>query len=506
MQLREYQEKCIIALSHKIAEGSKKLVFQLSTGGGKTIIFSSICNRYIKKNDKSVLILVHRKELLQQARRTIYNTFNISAQPIVAGMRVVPKAKVYIGMVESTIKRLNLISNIGMVIIDEAHIHTLNKVHSFFPNEIIIGFTATPLSSNKATPMNKYYEDIICGIDVPELISMGHLAQNITYAPRDVVDRAALTIKGSDFDEEKMSLSFSLPKYINNTVSAYQKWGERTKTIIFNCNIAHSRAVNNAFIIAGYNSRHLDGTMSDTERANILKWYANTHDAILNNVAVLTAGFDEPTIETVIMNKATCSMPLWVQCTGRGGRITDNKSAFVIIDMGGNALTHGDWCDKRDWKNIFFNPKKGKKKDGVSPVKNCPQCEAIIPASSRFCNFCGYEYPEKKSTDEKELGDFIVVTKGIDVLKVINDNNHLKVYYPFFKIGKEIALNAKKTFPKITEPVLDLILNSYYQKIKEWCDISGKNFNLWHKERAKDHLIIELKKGFPKWEPLSHSD
>ena len=174
MQLREYQEKGIIALSHKIAEGSKKLVFQLSTGGGKTIIFSSICNRYIKKNDKSVLILVHRKELLQQARRTIYNTFNISAQPIVAGMRVVPKAKVYIGMVESTIKRLNLISNIGMVIIDEAHIHTLNKVHSFFPNEIIIGFTATPLSSNKATPMNKYYEDIICGIDVPELISMGH--------------------------------------------------------------------------------------------------------------------------------------------------------------------------------------------------------------------------------------------------------------------------------------------------------------------------------------------
>ncbi len=506
MKLRDYQEKSVNEVARILAKGKRKIVYQLATGGGKTITFSAISKRYIEKSNKSVLILVHRKELLKQTRATLFNAFGISAQIIVAGMKSIPPAQVYVGMIESVNRRLKYLKNIGMVIIDEAHIDTFNKIHAHFPKQFIIGFTATPLSSNRRHPMKEYYEDIVCGIDIPDLIKSGSLCQNITFAPKDVVSRAVLSVKGNDFDDGLMGEAFSQPRYINNTVQAYEKWAKGTKTIIFNCTIEHSIQVNNAFKLAGYNARHLDSTMSTTERTNILNWYKHTPDAILNNVGILTAGFDEPSIETCIFNKATKSMTLWLQCSGRASRPTDQKNAFTIIDMGGNAMAHGDWCDSRDWEHIFFNPPKAKDKEGVAPVKNCPQCYAIIPAQGKACKICGFEFPAREAQLEEQLGEFIVITKGINVKEIIEGNKEKKEYYPFFKIGKDLALHAKQTVPNLNDEILLFILNNYNEKAKEWCNETGKKFNQWHKDRAKENLYLELEKHFKKWiNPLKNT-
>lgn len=505
MQLRTYQEKMVNELAVMLAGGTKKIVGQLSTGAGKTVVFSAISHRYTTKSTKSVLILVHRKELLQQTRRTLYNAFGITAQAIEAGMKTVPVAKVYVGMVESVARRIP--KNIGLVIIDEAHIAAFNKLHDHFPEHFIIGFTATPQSASKKHPMKDFYEDIVCGVDIPELIAAGNLCQNITFAPKETVDRGSLAIKGGEFDESRMAKEFAAPKFINNTVKAYQRWVEGTKCVIFNCNIDHAIQVNNAFIAAGYNARHLDSSMTTTERTNILQWFKTTPGAILNNVAILTAGWDEPTIESVIFNKATLSMPLWLQCCGRGARPTDQKSAFTIIDMGGNAITHGDWCDSRDWKDLFKNPNKGKKSDGVAPVKNCPECDAIVPASTRNCKHCGCLFPEKPPAIEQELSDFIMVTKGINVSQIIEANKEKKEYYPFYLIGKDLATQAKRHSPRMTDEIAEYILNKYHALAKEWCNTKGKKYNQWHQARAKEHLYNELAERFKKWvNPMAQTD
>lgn len=500
MQLRPYQESAVNNVAQKLAQGTRKVVLQLATGGGKTIIFSAICDRYTSKSNKSVLILVHRKELLQQTRRTLYNAFNIVSQVIVAGMKHVPPAKVYVGMIESTMRRIPQIKDIGLVIIDEAHIATFNKIHEHFQQQFIIGFTATPLSANKRKPMRDFYDDIVCGVDIPELIESGHLCQNITFSPRDSVDRSRLTIKNGEFDEGFMAVQFSSPQYINNVIKAYKKHAEGTKAVVFNVNIQHSIEVNNAFILAGYNSRHLDGTMTAAERHNTLQWFKTTPGAILNNVALFTAGWDEPTTETVIFNKATMSMPLWLQCTGRGARPLPHKSAFTIIDLGSNAVTHRDWCDARNWEDIFNNPPKASKKEGVAPVKNCPQCDAIIAASARVCKHCGYEFPGRQRELEEELSDFVIVTKGIDVRRVINENRARKEYYPFFKIGKDLAADAKRTIPVMTDEYAAYVLEQYYRLAKEWAAEVGKAWNIWMQDQARAHLYNELNQLYKKWD------
>lgn len=489
----------MLQASRLLASGLNKIIFQLPTGGGKTVCFSAIANRYIQKSGKSVLIVVHREELLNQARKTLFNSCGIVAQPIVAGMRTVPPASVYIGMIESTVKRIDRIYNVGMVIIDEAHRADFFKIHEHFQSHYIIGFTATPLSANKKKPLKDYFQDIVCCVDIPELIQQGALCQNITYAPEDVVDRSAIQITGGDFNEKSMGDAFKKPRYIENTVLAYEKFANRTKAVIFNVNISHSLQVMSAFKARGHNVRHLDGSATREERRRILNWLHTEDDAVLCSCELLTAGFDEPTLETIIVNRATLSMPLWLQMTGRGSRPTPAKSMFNIIDLGMNWLSHGDWSMERNWRQIFLNPPKPKE-GGVAPIKACVECDALIHASCTVCQYCGAVQPIKERPQETPIEQFKVVTKGIDVTQIIEQNKHRKEYYPFFEIGNTLAKEAKKSIPHMDDLTAAQVLDRYHELAKEWCQNVKKRYNQWHKERAQEHLYNELAKRYKTWQ------
>ena len=513
--LYDYQEKLIYEAAKYFADQmplveqgreKKALLAQAPTGAGKTVIFSAICHRWLEKQDTSILILVHRQELLTQTRRTLYDNYKIKAQPIIAGMKHIPPAKVYVGMIESTYKKVNKIpTGIGLCIIDEAHLANFFKVHeplkALAKPPFILGFTATPYSANKKKPLKDYYSDIITTVQINELIKRGRLCQNITRAPKDTVDRSELAMKGNDFDEGLMGIKFSAPKYVNNTVKAYEKFAPGTKAIVFNCTVDHSIQVMNAFLLAGYKCKHIDGSTSKTERRQVLSWFSSTPGAILCNVGIATTGTDIPRIQTVVMNRSTKSNITWLQCTGRGGRVHASKAIFNIIDMGGNAVVLGDWSDDRDWENIFHNPPKAKDKQGVAPCKSCPACDAILAATARSCKYCGYEFPSKEQEMEEELGEFVVVTKGVDVHSLMEANKERKEYYTFFEIGRQLAISAKQTIPAMTEENAEFILSKYYEKGEEWCREAGKIWNQWHMDRAKETLWRELQDRFKKWKP-----
>ncbi|MEO6452581.1 MAG: DEAD/DEAH box helicase family protein [Ginsengibacter sp.] len=428
MQVRPYQVDFIDSIIKEVST-SKNVCAQLPTGGGKTICFSLIAQKYYRNQSKSVLVLVHREELMYQAARVIKDMLNIDAWFITSKTNRFYVSRVYIGMIESTIPRLNMIDNVGLVIIDECHIANFNKVHNIFPEKIIIGFSATPLSSSKLKPLNKYYQNIITGPQIKELITGEFLAQNITRCPKNIVDATKFKIdklKG-DYDETQMAAEYKRPKFIQNVVKNYFKFTLRKKTIVFNVNIEHSKLVNECFLDYGYNSRHLDSTSPD--RKEILQWFRETPDAVLNNVMIATVGFDEPTIQNVFLNFSTLSLAKFIQCCGRGSRALPNKNYFNIIDLGGNCMRFGDWNDDRDWKYLFNNP--GKPGNGNAPIKICPQCEGLIPASVQVCTLtltkaegelCLYEFGNKKTLEEQEL-EMVVITKGINVEELIDKNN-----------------------------------------------------------------------------------
>jgi len=76
----------------------------------------------------------------------------------------------------------------------------------------------------------------------------------------------------------------------------------------------------------------------------------------LTSVSILTTGFDEPSVENIILNRATKSLTLYYQMIGRGSRRLKNKEEFNVIDLGNNAARFGLWDEPVDWELIFKNP------------------------------------------------------------------------------------------------------------------------------------------------------
>lgn len=477
MTLRPYQERFIKNIAAKLVT-TKRVVAQLATGGGKTVCFAAICDRFCKRNSTDILILVHREELLNQACKAIA----VETQPVVAGMKSIPHARVYVAMVETAYKRLDQFTNIGLVIVDECHIGNFTKVIEHFSSQYIIGFTATPLAARKSNPLRNYFDDIICGIDIPKLIEQGFLCPELTYSAAQIVDRAKLKMKAGEFDAAQMAAAYKAPKYIDSTVNAYKQHSLARKTIIFNCNVEHSQAVNAAFCEQGFNSRHIDADSPD--RAATLEWFANTPDAILNNIGIATTGFDQPDIETVIVNKATASMPLWLQMCGRGARPHNIKLAFTIIDLGGNCITHGLWSSPRNWSNIFHNPKKPG--EGVAPVKECPDCGALLHTAVRLCD-CGHVFPVIAAKDER-IEKFIQVSKAIDVKKIIESHKHNKTYRSLYVLVEDVFNKAVRIFHNITPQQRAQIEKEIHELARLWCKEQGKRFDQFHRDFVNSKL------------------
>ena len=143
---------------------------------------------------------------------------------------------------------------------------------------------------------------------------------------------------------------------LSKLMHAYEEHSKGKKTLIFNNGINTSLHVYDAFNYAGYPVRHLDNTATKKQRQEILEWFHLTPDAILTSVSILTTGFDEPTVESIILNRATKSLTLYYQMIGRGSRILKNKSTFDVIDLGNNFHRFGPWGADLDWQRIFRSP------------------------------------------------------------------------------------------------------------------------------------------------------
>lgn len=503
--LREYQQVAIDNIVEKYVKGIRRVVFQLATGGGKTITFSALISRYLKSNpEKKVVVLVHREELLNQAKRTLLNEFGVSSESVTAGVRYInPAAQVYIAMVETAKNRLkkrhDFFGDVGMLIIDEAHIGNFTKVIPQFPDAFIIGFTATPISANKKHPMNEIYQDIVCGIDIPDLIQQKALCLNRTYTVKSV-NRNFLSIKNGEFDSFRMGLEFGKDKHLNNCIDGYEKYSLRKKTLIFNCNVEHSKLVTEAFVERGYPARHLDGETESGKRLETLKWFANTPNAILNNIGVLTTGFDEPSIETVIVNRSTTSIPLWLQMTGRGSRHFHGKSIFTIIDMGGNAKALGDWSQERNWEYIFNNPGAPSSGNGEAPMKSCFECDSLISANAKVCMFCGAEQPKAIDEYDKLEIDFELLENSINVSQFITGAQMMGAndYAALHQIKAILIQKAKNQSSIMNNDRAYNLLSVYQGKVEEWCRQKKKDYNQWHKETTSIWFFDELERVF-KW-------
>jgi len=463
------------------------LLYQLPTGGGKTVIFSEIVRQYLKHHKKKVLVLTHRIELCKQTS-TMLTEFGVINKVVdsKANLKDQNEYSCFVAMVETLNNRLNEnrldISDIGLVIIDEAHYNSFTKLFNFFEKSFILGVTATPLSSNVKLPMKDNYNELIVGETIQTLIKNEFLARAETYSYN--VGLTSLIV-GANGD---YTVKSSEDLYTNNDMTskllhAYELHSTGKKTLIFNNGINTSIHVFEAFKAAGYPIAHLDNTYNKKDRKMILKWFKKTPHAILTSVSILTTGFDEPTVDTIILNRATKSLTLYYQMIGRGSRILKNKSSFSVIDLGNNIHRFGPWGADLNWRKIFNSPNY--------------YLDHILSDIDLESNF-EYEMPEElklefsKSEElhfdiKKIYREAIKIGESSKVVLARSIEHHAKICIE----NSEDLYDALILCKKLNEDI-DFRIHHYLKCICK----STQSFSDWLKEEYKKKLRLYLAKNF----------
>jgi superfamily II DNA or RNA helicase/rubredoxin len=479
MQLRPYQDDTIF---HLINSTLERECICLPTGAGKTFIFSTFAGLQALENRVTV-ILVNRIELLNQTVKSVYSTYGIMPSVINAKSKSLGVNKIYVAMIETIARRkphLEFLRSIcDTLIVDECHIGSFNKVLDGFRR--VVGFSATPMYVKKGTCLADFYKNLFIPVQVPELIEANYLSPAEMYAPKEAIDRSqfGLNKAGTDYDENMMGKTLSSPKYVEVLLAYVRRFCTGKRAIIYNASIEHSVIITSVLRQAGMNAWHVDGTTPEGERKAILGRLFAEPDCIVSNVNILTFGFDCPEVEVILLNRLTKSLSLFLQMCGRGSRLSSiiNKDKFTIIDLCNNYSVHGLWQEEKEWDMLFA--KSGSEKEGVAPVKICPKCENILPASVMVCPSCGHVFEHKQPGEVAEIDPELVKIENIkknlvsimDRVKQNGNNVYRGLHLMKEKIYQE---NSKLPLPELQALLL--------QALPEWCKESGKKNSQWNRD------------------------
>jgi superfamily II DNA or RNA helicase len=421
MKLRPYQTALIDAIRKKFRSGKKRVILCAPTGAGKTVIFSSVVIQTLSKLfDNRALIVTDRIELLSQTWRALDK---IGAEPVIYDAKTPPNAdlsqpRVVVAMVE-TLKRRAKSGKLNMgafdiVIIDEAHKGNFSAIFEIFPESFYIGATATPIATKKDKPLKTFWNDIVVEVDTPDLVESEYLVKCRPFA-MTAVDTSNLKYdsKKGDYSDASLYAEYNKRTVYDGMLKAIRERIGTKKTIVFCVSIEHTENTYRELISAGYSAVMVTSNSTKEERAGAMNSFHSGESQFMVNCGILTTGYDHPAIEAVVLNRASKSLPLFLQCCGRGSRLYPGKTEYTLIDMGENIKEHGFWDDARDWVDWFHNPpKKGASK--APGVKECPKCQYLMPPRVMECPDCGHVF-ESKSTETVE-GVLVELQRNTELL------------------------------------------------------------------------------------------
>jgi len=489
-KLYDYQLEDLNTIFSYLEQASEdvNLLYQLPTGGGKTVVFSEIAKRFIANTQKKVVVLTHRIELSVQTSRMLsgFGVKNMIINSEIKELRDQDNFMCFVAMVETLNNRLQEemieLNDVGLVIIDEAHYNSFRKLFKYFEKSIILGVTATPLSSNIKLPMKDNYSKLIVGESIESLIKKKFLANANMYSYDVSLRSLKLGISG-DYTVKSSDELYGNQNMLAKLLDAYEQIAKGTKTLIFNNGINTSRYVYETFKRAGYPIKHLDNKNTASERKQILEWFSETKDAILTSVSILTTGFDEPTVETIILNRATRSLTLYFQMIGRGSRILQNKTDFTVVDMGNNTSRFGMWDAPIDWQEIFHFPDFF-----LENIKNDEEIERefvyTMPPElkSEFTNSTQIDFDVKaeyKKVFEQGLKSKTVLERSIE--------QHAQICVE----NSEDVFDARILAKKLKEEI------SYRVRQYSYCIMNNtKNYKEWLEEDYERKLRLNISQKF----------
>lgn len=431
MELRYYQEEAVNAVYNYLREHNGNPAIVIPTGGGKSLVIGQICHDVIKRWNGRILVVAHRKELLEQNAEKIRLLDPEIANEVgiySAGLKKRDTdTPIVVGGIQSIFKRACDLGRFDLILVDEAHrikpedegmyrqLYAECKVVN--PKVRLIGLTATPyrMTSGYIHGPENVINDICYEIGIKELISQGFLSK--VKSKRGLTDSIAnldgVHVRGGEFIGKELEDAMNIDDVVHSACKEIVRYSEgRKKVLIFTCGLEHAANVCGCLsnILADSEQiRYVFGETPAVERDQIISDFRDGKFKYLVNVNVLTEGFDAPDIDLVALVRATKSPGLYYQMTGRALRTCPDKEDALILDFGENVLRHGP-IDK-------IKPRISPSGNGASEepvkqlVKECPECHEMVLISVMRCD-CGYNFPPPEPNHGREADSENSVISG----------------------------------------------------------------------------------------------
>jgi superfamily II DNA or RNA helicase len=391
IKLRPYQVEAIEWLKAEWEAGRTRVPLVMATGAGKTTVFThpTLLDEFLDAG-KRVLIVAHTDELIEQAAKRARLQNPGRTVGIVKATQNQPTSQIVVSSRQTLLgeRRRSQIRNVGLIIIDEAHhairTNTYGKILEHYgaftecswpddcsmpeecsrgckvkPNEgrpprvLVAGFTAT-LARGDREKLSSVWQSgpdgKIFSRDILYFIRRGFLldvrGEMITIPDFTF---AGMRMSGGDFKDsdlaDELERTFApeivAREYKARAVSA--RTGELRKGIAFWPLVATAERGAEAFNALGIRSEVIHGDttrLSKTQRRAMLQRLHTGETQVVHGVGVLTEGFDEPTVDVVVMARPTRSAPLYQQCVGRVLRPNleipaEHREKALILDVSG---------------------------------------------------------------------------------------------------------------------------------------------------------------------------
>lgn len=417
-ELRTYQHRAEGEARSCLAQGMKRVCLYLPTGGGKTLTATSIIQKAVAKG-RRVVFVANRKQLVRQTSEVLHR-YSIAHGIMQAENTCRLHEAVVVASIDTLAAR-GLPDDIGLLIIDECHgVPGNKKYHDLlakYNNLPVVGLTATPFAVGMGKVMPELggamFEALVIGSTITELVDLGYLVDVDVFAPSEPDLHKVKLSRGLDglldYAPGELAAAADKPELLGDILSHWQKLASGKQTVIFACNIAHSRHIVETFQAAGIRAEHIDFHHEDDERAAILGRFERGETTVLSNSSLLAEGWDCPQTEVMILARPTKSLIRFLQMVGRVLRPAPGKERALLLDHSGSTARLGHPSDELPLYLDDGKPKLSRSRSGEreAPLpKPCAKCHFMRAAGVHACPKCGFA-PERQSDVQTASGELV---------------------------------------------------------------------------------------------------
>jgi superfamily II DNA or RNA helicase len=223
-------------------------------------------------------------------------------------------------------------------IVDEAHhvlAETYQRILTHLHSEKTLGVTATP-DRGDTKNLGVFFEDIVFEIGIVDLIRSGFLCPIKVRTVPVKIDISNVSTRAGDFSEEE--LAEALEPVLEKIAEAVITYAKNRKTLIFVPLVRIATQFADILKENGLAAEMICGVCTD--RAEKLARFSSGETQVLVNAMLLGEGYDEPSIDCVIVLRPTKIRSFYAQMVGRGTRIHPGKSDLLLLDFLWISRTH----------------------------------------------------------------------------------------------------------------------------------------------------------------------